>query len=114
VPELFSYLQQILDENTAKGQFILTGSNNFLLQENISQTLAGRVGYMFLLPLSLHELNQPLPLTDELIYRGLYPELYDGEEMDAGKYYSNYIRTYVERDVRLIKILLIYTLLSVS
>lgn len=103
VPELFSYLQQVLDENTAKGQFILTGSNNFLLQENISQTLAGRVGYMFLLPLSLHELNQPLPFTDELIYRGLYPELYDSEEMDAGKYYSNYIRTYVERDVRLIK-----------
>lgn len=103
VPELFSYLQQILDENTTKGQFILTGSNNFLLQENISQTLAGRVGYMFLLPLSLHELYQPLPSTDELIYRGLYPELYDGEQMDAGKYYSNYIRTYVERDVRLIK-----------
>ena len=103
VPELFSYLQQILDENTTKGQFILTGSNNFLLQENISQTLAGRVGYMFLLQLSLRELNQPLPSTDELIYRGLYPELYDGEEMDAGKYYSNYIRTYVERDVRLIK-----------
>ena len=103
VPELFSYLQQILDENTTKGQFILTGSNNFLLQENISQTLAGRVGYMFLLPLSLQELNQPLPSTDELIHRGLYPELYDGEEMDAGKYYSNYIRTYVERDVRLIK-----------
>lgn len=103
VPELFSYLQQILDENTTKGQFILTGSNNFLLQENISQTLAGRVGYMFLLPLSLHELNQPLPSTDELIHRGLYPELNDGEQMDAAKYYSNYISTYVERDVRLIK-----------
>ena len=103
VPELFSYLQQILDENTTKGQFILTGSINFLLQENISQTLAGRVGYMFLLPLSLHELNQPLPSTDELIHRGLYPELNDGEQMDAAKYYSNYIRTYVERDVRLIK-----------
>jgi hypothetical protein len=103
VPELFSYLQQKLDENTTKGQFILTGSNNFLLQENITQTLAGRVGYMFLMPLSLHELNQPIPSTDALIYRGLYPELYDDEEMDAGKYYSNYIRTYVERDVRLIK-----------
>src|SRR6218665_1498481 len=43
VPDLFSYLQQILDESPQKGQFILTGSNNFLLQENISQRLAGRI-----------------------------------------------------------------------
>ena len=51
VPELFSYLQQILDDATTNGQFILTGSNNFLLQEKISQSLAGRVGYLFLVPL---------------------------------------------------------------
>ncbi|MBA3970937.1 MAG: AAA family ATPase, partial [Bacteroidetes bacterium] len=49
-PSLFSYLQEILDNNTKKGLFILTGSNNFLLQESISQTLAGRVGYLNLLP----------------------------------------------------------------
>lgn len=103
VPELFSYLQQILDENPVKGLFILTGSNNFLLQEKISQSLAGRVGYLFLLPLSLTELGKPLPATNELIFRGFYPELYAGRNMDAGKYYDNYIRTYVERDVRLIK-----------
>ncbi len=54
VPEIFSYLQQILDEKNIPGLFILTGSNNFLIQENISQTLAGRVGYLFLLPLSLN------------------------------------------------------------
>lgn len=103
VPEIFSYLQQVLDENNTKGQFILTGSNNFLLQQNISQSLAGRVGYLFLLPLSLQELDQPLPSTDTLIHRGFYPELYVDKEMDAHKYFSNYIRTYVERDVRLIK-----------
>ena len=103
VPELFSYLQQILDENPVKGLFILTGSNNFLLQEKISQSLAGRVGYLFLLPLSLTELGKPLPATNELIFRGFYPELYAERSMDAGKYYDNYIRTYVERDVRLIK-----------
>lgn len=103
VPEIFSYLQQDLDENITKGQFILTGSNNFLLQQNISQSLAGRVGYLFLLPLSLQELDQPYPSTDALIHRGFYPELYVDKEMDASKYYSNYIRTYVERDVRLIK-----------
>lgn len=50
VPELFSYLQQILDEKEQNGLFILTGSNNFLLNSNISQSLAGRVGYLFLLP----------------------------------------------------------------
>lgn len=44
VPELFSYLQQILDEKEQNGSFILTGSNNFLLNSNISQSLAGRVG----------------------------------------------------------------------
>jgi uncharacterized protein len=55
VPELFSYVQQILDENPARGQFVLTGSNNFLLQENISQSLAGRIAYMYLLPFSNKE-----------------------------------------------------------
>ena len=50
VPLLFSYLQQILDETEEKGKFILSGSNNFLLQDNISQSLAGRVGYLFLMP----------------------------------------------------------------
>lgn len=46
VPQLFSYLQQILDESGPELQFVLTGSNNFLLQENITQSLAGRVGYI--------------------------------------------------------------------
>ncbi|MCR6721909.1 MAG: AAA family ATPase [Chitinophagaceae bacterium] len=54
-PELFSYLQQLLDENPQKSQFILTGSINFLLQENISQSLAGRIGYLYLLPFSNSE-----------------------------------------------------------
>lgn len=56
-PELFSYLQQVLDESTEKGAFILTGSNNFLLQESISQSLAGRIAYLTLLPLSLAEID---------------------------------------------------------
>lgn len=102
VPEIFSYLQQILDENSTRGLFILTGSNNFLLQENISQTLAGRVGYLFLLPFSLNEINENEREIDEVLYKGCYPALYDGK-FDISKYYVNYIRTYVERDVRLIK-----------
>ena len=56
-PELFSYLQQILDENDQTAQFILTGSNNFLLQQRITQSLAGRIGYLNLLPFSLSEIK---------------------------------------------------------
>jgi predicted AAA+ superfamily ATPase len=102
VPELFSYLQQILDDSTNNGLFILTGSNNFLLQENISQSLAGRVGYLFLLPLSLQEINRPESSINELIFTGGYPSLYNGTT-EPTKWYPNYIRTYIERDVRLIK-----------
>lgn len=103
VPELFSYLQVILDNEPATGKFILTGSNNFLLQESISQSLAGRVAYLFLLPFSLSE----LPENDKtdvsvVIFKGLYPPLYD-QPVDANRWYPNYIRTYIERDVRLIK-----------
>ena len=94
----------ILDENAICGRFILTGSNNFLLQENISQSLAGRVGYLFLLPLSLGELpNSDLPVND-LLYKGFYPALHNDEtEAETSRYFANYIRTYVERDVRLIR-----------
>jgi len=102
VPELFSYLQQILDETSANGLFILTGSNNFLLQQSISQSLAGRVGYLFLLPLSLHEINDKGLNINQLIFNGGYPALYN-ETTEPAKWYPNYIRTYVERDVRLIK-----------
>ncbi|NLO03926.1 MAG: ATP-binding protein [Bacteroidales bacterium] len=101
-PELFSYLQQILDEQTGKGLFILTGSNNFLLQENISQSLAGRVGYLFLLPLSLSEIGFKKFSSNQILFKGGYPGLYQ-ENTDIAKFYSNYIRTYVERDVRLVK-----------
>lgn len=102
VPELFSYLQQVLDEFDGTGMFILTGSNNFLLQENISQSLAGRVGYLFLLPLSLSELGWNSTSSNELLFRGGYPALYDSSA-DSTLFYANYLRTYVERDVRLIK-----------
>lgn len=101
-PEIFSYLQPLLDENDTKGQFILTGSNNFLLQENISQSLAGRVGYLYLLPLSLQEIKERELTADGFIFKGFYPALYNAD-IDISKYYDNFIRTYVERDVRLIR-----------
>ncbi|MFN8155306.1 MAG: ATP-binding protein [Bacteroidia bacterium] len=105
VPHLFSYLQEILDNSKEKGMFILSGSNNFLLQENISQSLAGRVGYMQLLPFSVDELQQQswLPETDEaLMLKGFYPPVYD-QEIPAVDWCQNYIATYVEKDVRQIK-----------
>ncbi len=102
VPELFSYLQQVLDEFDGTGMFILIGSNNFLLQENISQSLAGRVGYLFLLPLSLSELGWNSTSSNELLFKGGYPVLHRSSA-DSSLFFANYIRTYVERDVRLIK-----------
>ena len=101
-PAIFSYLQQILDEASNPGLFILTGSNNFLLQENISQSLAGRVGYLFLLPLSLNEIKQLEMQSNQLLIKGGYPYLFN-QEASIGKFYANYISTYVERDLRLLK-----------
>ncbi len=102
-PELFSYLQEILDRNKSKGMFILTGSNNFLIQENVSQTLAGRIAYLNLLPFVITELpaGNVGKLTGRIL-NGFYPPVYD-QQIDFDKWYPNYIRTYIERDVRLIR-----------
>jgi len=102
VPSLFSYLQEILDNNTTKGLFILTGSNNFLLQENIAQTLAGRIGYLTLLPFTISEIK-PYKINkktdNEIIFNGFYPPIFD-QQIKPTDWYPNYIRTYIERDVR--------------
>jgi uncharacterized protein len=105
VPALFSYLQKILDNTKKDGLFILTGSNNFLLQESISQTLAGRIGYMDLLPFCYNELTQfprKKESTNQLIWKGCYPEVHD-RDRNPSVWYPAYIRTYVERDVRQLK-----------
>jgi uncharacterized protein len=105
VPQLFSYLQEILDNSRTKGLFILTGSNNFLLQENISQSLAGRVAYLNLLPLTVSELESVNMLPDkyeELLLTGFYPPIYD-QKISATEWIANYIKTYIERDVRQLK-----------
>ncbi len=101
VPLLFSYLQEILDNSKEKGLFILIGSNNFILQENISQTLAGRIGYLTLLPFSVSELKIELP-DNKWMINGFYPPIYD-QKIKPTDWYPNYIRTYIERDVRQIK-----------
>ncbi len=104
-PILFSYLQEILDNTKKKGLFILSGSNNFLLQQNISQTLAGRVGYINLLPFSISELAKVKLLPDDddqIMLKGFYPPIYD-QEIPPMDWCPNYVRTYIEKDVRQIK-----------
>ena len=105
-PELLSWLQQNLDENPKhKGKFILTGSNNLLLLENVTQTLAGRVAFIELLPFSIAELKQiPDALTDinKAIWHGGYPPI-QTDFISPNDWFPSYIRTYVERDVRQIR-----------
>lgn len=105
VPDLFSYIQVMVDDSNRPGQFILTGSQNFLLLEKISQSLAGRVAIFHLLPLSINELkksNLTLPNLEELLFTGFYPRIYD-KNLNPKEWYSNYLLTYVERDVRTLK-----------
>ena len=100
-PELFSYIQGMVDGDR-QVQFILTGSSNFLLMEKISQTLAGRTAVLNLLPLSLEELQPIDEPFENYIYRGQYPRIYD-RGIPPADFYPSYIQTYVARDVRLIK-----------
>ena len=97
--ELFSYIQVKSDANKKNGEFILTGSQNFLLMEKISQTLAGRVFVSYLLPFSNTELKNKKLSTDELIFQGFYPRIYD-QKIAPLDFYPSYIQTYTERDVR--------------
>lgn len=105
VPRLFSYLQGYVDKQRKSGQYVLTGSSNFLMMQNISQSLAGRVGIANLLPFSLAELAaadlQPTS-TDAAILRGFYPPIYD-YAIEPRLWLSNYFTTYIERDVRLLQ-----------
>lgn len=102
VPTLFSYLQTTVDQTKQTGLFILTGSQQFSLLSNISQSLAGRVGFLQLLPFTLSELQQAnkAPATLEaLLFTGCYPPIYD-RGAAAPVWYADYIMTYLERDVR--------------
>lgn len=101
-PELFSYLQGVVDERNIPGQYIISGSQNFLLMEAITQSLAGRVAVMNLFPLSLRELGEAglRPASvDTSLFTGGYPRIYD-VGIDPADYYPSYIQTYIERDVR--------------
>jgi len=102
---LFSYLQGIIDKKNIPGMFIFTGSQNFLLMEQITQSLAGRIAILKLLPFSLQELdstNISFDNYENYIFKGMYPRLYNSK-IDPTDFYSNYIQTYIEKDLRLLK-----------
>ena len=101
-PALLSWLQGVVDQRGVMGDFVLTGSAQFDLIEGITQTLAGRVGRVELLPLSSSELkaaNQLPNSLSQMLIQGGYPALYD-RKITPQDWFSNYVATYVERDVR--------------
>ena len=125
VPELLSYIKTRIDDDRKNGQWLLTGSQNFVLMQGVSQSLAGRAAVLTLLPLSMSELAghadsaldpaawlkkapRPLPAApasrdlsvDTVILRGLYPEIALNKRVDRQLWCSSYIATYLERDVR--------------
>lgn len=116
-PDLFSYIQGVVDERRG-GPFVLTGSQNFLLSERITQTLAGRTAVFELLPLSVAEITgrpacdpdgfassavvqAPAFTLEDILFSGLYPALHD-REIPAGEWLRSYVTTYVERDARFV------------
>ncbi|MBX9830487.1 ATP-binding protein [Candidatus Babeliales bacterium] len=105
-PVLLSYLQGIVDETHRPGFFVLTGSQNFLMNQAITQTLAGRIAIFTLLPLSICELAQANLLKDlnQTMHVGFYPPLYLPTLTQVELWHASYIQTYLERDVRDLKL----------
>lgn len=122
VPELSSYIQVIVDERKKNAMFVLTGSQNFTLIKSISQSLSGRTSILELMPFSFSEISKSKYMKlfahkktkaqiktkeeklqiDNLLYSGLYPKIYD-KNINPTIYFGDYIKTYIERDLRDIK-----------
>ena len=102
VPTILSYIQTEVDANRIPGYFVLTGSQNFLLNQALTQTLAGRMAVLKLMPLSIRELYDAkieFNGIEELIYKGCYPIIYS-QTTTISMFYSSYVFTYIERDVQ--------------
>ncbi len=123
-PELFPYIKERIDANRSKsGQFVLTGSQNLMLVARVTESLAGRAAILHLLPLSRREISgehqlplpwerrkslagQSVPSPRKLwksLLRGGYPEIVANPARDAGLWFSAYVQTYLERDVRALR-----------
>ena len=101
-PDLASYLQGEVDEDPTPGRFVLTGSQHFGLTDAVSQSLAGRVGVLYLLPPGFDELGRfggRPPSLLETLWTGAYPRIHD-RGIPADTWLRDYAMTYVERDVR--------------
>lgn len=102
VPDLFAYLQQILDESREKGLFVITGSQHLGLTQTVNQSLAGRVAMLELLPFTYRELRTGRYASSRLetaLFTGAYPPVFD-QALDPVAWYNSYIESYLERDVR--------------
>jgi uncharacterized protein len=103
-PQLPSYLQELIDRNPTPGRWILTGSQNLMLLESVSQSLAGRTAVLHLLPLTHQEVCRfkPHPKNlDEVMLDGGYPRIFD-RKIPPADWFRSYVATYLERDVRTI------------
>ncbi|MDM8335388.1 AAA family ATPase [Wolbachia pipientis] len=94
MPKLLSYLQEIVDESPVKGRYVLRGSQNFALSHHTSQPLAGRIGMITPLPLSLSELGMPININSA-IFKGGYPGVHS-LNIHPLYFYPSYIQTYIE------------------
>ncbi len=102
-PGLFRHLKVAVDaQRTRSGQFLLTGSQKFILMKGVSESLAGRADIVELETLSFAEIREALPSTEleTSIVRGGFPELCANPDIDSVAFYNSYIATYLERDVR--------------
>ena len=99
-PQLLDYIQGIVDNNP-KRHFALSGSSNFEVMKNLSESLAGRAGVFELLPMSIQEVTGKLDLDNlnQILYNGLYPSICAKKNI-AKFFYPSYVRTYLEKDVR--------------
>ena len=99
-PQLLDYIQGIVDNNP-KRHFALSGSSNFEVMKNLSESLAGRAGVFELLPMSTQEVTGKVDLDNlnQILYNGLYPSICAKKNI-AKFFYPSYVRTYLEKDVR--------------
>jgi hypothetical protein len=99
VPEIFHYLKLFVDNDRTKyGKFVVTGAGQFAFMKRVSESLAGRIGLLTLLPFQFGEM--PVRLREESVYRGGYPELVGRKFRGSFDWYSSYLDTYLTRDVR--------------
>ncbi len=104
VPEVFRNLKILIDkERQNYGKWIMTGSQQFVLMERISESLAGRISLIHLETLSAAELrNEKIQNLKDFLWKGGYPELWSNKELEMSDFFESYIRTYIERDLKAI------------